>query len=116
VNPNLRACIANLAGRLSGQSVNSSVYDHTQGRHIRVSGSATIGSVSLYDHDHGAHLTGVASSLYDHVSGAQISLNLSGTRFNGYDHSSRCQYFGNIRGASVTIYDHESGRHHQYSV
>lgn len=38
MNPNLRACIANVAARLAGQSTNSTVYDRTQGKHIHVSG------------------------------------------------------------------------------
>ena len=84
MNPSLRACIASLAARLSGQSVNSAVYDHTQGRHIHVSGSASAGSVNLYEHDRGAHVTGSPSNLYDHGDGAHLTLAIQGTQLSGY--------------------------------
>jgi len=110
------ACIANIAARLSGPSVNSAVYDHTQGKHIHVSGSVSATSVNVYDHDRGAHVTGSPANLYDYGRGAHISLNLNGTRFSGYDHGSGNHYSGNINGHSVTIYDHESGQHHHFKV
>jgi hypothetical protein len=94
MNPRLRACIANLAARLSGQSVNSSVYDHTQGKHIHISGTASGGSVNLYEHERGAHVTGSPSNLYDHGEGAHISLNVQGTQLSGYDHGSGHHYSG----------------------
>ena len=116
MNPSLRACIASLAARLSGHSVNSAVYDHTQGKHIHISGSASSGSVNLYEHDRGAHVTGSPTNLYDHGEGAHISLAVQGAQISGYDHGSGYHYSGSINGHSVTIYDHESGSHHQYNV
>lgn len=116
MNPDLRACIANLAARLSGQIVNSAVYDHTQGKNIHISGTASGGSVNLYEHDRGAHVTGSASNLYDHGEGAHISIEVRGTQISGFDHGSGYDYSGNINGHSVTIYDHESGSHHHYNV
>jgi hypothetical protein len=116
MNPSLRACIANIAARLSGQSVNSVVYDHTQSKHINVTGSVTAKSVNVYDHGRGAYVTGSPTNLYDHDCGARISLNLSGTHLSGYHQGSGNRYSGDINGHSVTIYDRESGQHHRYSV
>ena len=116
MNPSLRACIANIAARLSGQSVNSAVYDHTQSKHINVTGSVSAKSVNVYDHGRGVYVTGSATNLYDHDCGDHISLNLSGTHLSGYHHGSGDHYSGDISAHSVTIYEHESGQHHRYSV
>jgi hypothetical protein len=48
---NLRACLANIVARLHGGRVNGAVYDHSQGKHIHVSGTLNGQAVSVYDHD-----------------------------------------------------------------
>ncbi|MCP5159283.1 MAG: hypothetical protein H6975_07640 [Gammaproteobacteria bacterium] len=116
MNPSLRACIANLAARLAGQTVNSTVYDHTQAKHIRISGNASAESVNLHEHDRDSYLTGPPSSLYDHVQRAHLSLVVQGTKLSGYDHGSRYHYSGDINGHSVIIFDHQSKTHHHYDV
>jgi len=116
MNPNLRACIAHVAARLSGVGVNSAVYDYSQSKHIHVSGNVSATAVNVYDHDRGAHLTGSPANLYDHGLGGHISLNLNGAQFSGYDHRSGYHYQGTINGSSVTVYDYESGQHHQFNV
>jgi hypothetical protein len=116
VNSYLRACIANIAGRLSGQPASASVYDHTQGIHIHISGTTSSTFVDVYDHARFAHINGPPANLYDHGLGTRISLVVSGTRFDGHDYGSGHQYSGNVSGSSVTIFDHESGRHHYYIV
>lgn len=98
--PNLRACIANIVAGLSNQSANSAVYDHTQGKHIHISGQISASSVNVYDHDRGSH----------------ISLTLNHSQFSGYDFGSGYHYSGSINGNAVVIYDHESGAHHHFNV
>jgi len=116
MNASLRACIASIAARATDHTMNSSVYDHSQGKHVHVSGDASTDAVNVYDHDRSRYVTGTLPSLYDHAGGRYISLDLNGTQFSGYDHASGRYYSGNISGNSVTIYDHETGRHHHYSV
>jgi hypothetical protein len=55
MNPNLRACVANIVARLNGQGINSAVYDHTQGKHIHVTGNVNGQSVTIYDHESAEH-------------------------------------------------------------
>ena len=116
MNPSLRACIANIAGRLSGQRGIASVYDHTRGIHIYISGTATSEFVDVYDHARFAHINGPPASLYDHGLRTRISLTVGGLRFDGHDYGSGHQYSGNVSESSVTIFDHESGRHHYYVI
>jgi hypothetical protein len=116
MNASLRACIANIAAQLAGQNTSGTVYDHTQNKHVSVSGSVTGTSVNLYDHDRGCHVSGSPSNLYDHGEGNHLSLTMQGMRFDGYDHGSAWHYSGDISGSSVTIYDHETAEHHHYSV
>ncbi len=96
MNNNLRTCIASLVVRLTSKQDHSTVCDQAQGKHIRVAGSASSSSVSIYDHERGAHISGSLKNLYDHGSGYH--------------------YSGNVSGGSVTIYDQQSGQHYQYTV
>ena len=114
--PNLRACIANVAARLNGGDVNGAVYDHTQGKHIPVSGSVGDAAVNVFDHERRAHVTGSAPNLYDHGTRRHVSLVMNGATFTGFDHFSGLNYSGRINGCAVTIFDYESGRHHQFTV
>ena len=114
--PNLRACLANVAARLNGTRVDAAVFDHTQGKRVRLSGSVASGAVNVYDHGRSAHITGSAPNLYDHGTRRHVSLVMNGTTFTGYDHFSGLHYSGRINGSAVTIFDHESGRHHQFTV
>lgn len=116
MNANLRACVAHLVGRLSGQPVSPAVYDHSQKKSISVSGSVSMGNVALYDHSRNAHLTGTVSNLYDHGEQSHLSLTVKDTTFEGHDHKSGCHFSGSINGQSVVIYDHESSQHHQYNI
>jgi hypothetical protein len=116
MNANLRACIANIAAQLRGVAVGGAVYDHSQGKHIHVSGNASRSAVNVYDHDRGEHISGAPPNLYDHGLGNHVSLSVRSNQFNGYDHDSGSHYSGTINGSSVTIYDHEDGQHHHYSV
>ena len=116
MNANLRVCLAHLVARLTNQAANSAVYDHTQGKHIHISGNVSSTAVNIYDHDRGAHVSGTLTNLYDHGTGAHVSLSVNGAQFNGYDYGSGCHYSGNINGSSATIYDYETGQHHYYGV
>jgi hypothetical protein len=116
MNPGLRAVIANIAARLAGQNVNSAVYDHTQGKHIHVSGNISATSVAIYDHDRNDHISGTHTNLYDHNLNAHLSLNMNGSHFTGYDYGSGFHYSGHINCHLVTIFDNENNQHHQYTV
>lgn len=114
--PNLRACLASVAARLNGMHVDGAVFDHTQGKRVRLSGSVGPDAVNVYDHDRSAHVTGSAPNLYDHGTRRPVSLVMNGAIFTGFDHFSGLHYSGRIHGSAVTIFDHETGRHHQFTV
>ncbi|MBY0411557.1 MAG: hypothetical protein K2Q97_15885 [Burkholderiaceae bacterium] len=116
MNHSLRACIANIAARLTGHSTNSAVYCYTQGKHISVSGTVTSSAVNIYDYDRGAHVSGSPTNLYDYGGGAHITLEINGNDFKGYDYGSGNHYSGKINGQSVQVYDYETGQHHSFTV
>lgn len=116
MHPNTRALVAAATIRLVGGGGNvSAVYDYSRSRLILISGSATIGNVSLYDHDRGCHFSGSGNSLYDYGRGCHIKLQVNGTNFSGYDYGDGNHFSGKVRGNSVSIYDYGESSHFNYS-
>lgn len=116
MNPHLQACIAYIAARLSGRPVKDTVHDRAQGQRLRISGEVGADGVQIYDHARHVRLSGPPNALFDHGSGAFVSLKLDGTRFSGRDQRSQTSYSGSIQGGTVTIFDQRSGQRFQYEV
>lgn len=116
IDANLRACIASIAARLTGQSTSSAVYDYTQRRHIHAPGAVSEEAVNVYHHERGAHVSGTPASLYDHRLGVHVSLARDGMTFRGHDFGSNRDFRATVVGSIVTIEDDETGRRHCYGV
>jgi hypothetical protein len=117
MHPNTRALVAVVAARLvSGHGTAGAVYDHSQSRHILVSGTVSGGQVALYDHDRGCHFSGSGGGYYDHGRGVHVSLQVNGSNFSGYDHGDGHHFSGSVSGNAVSIYDHGESSHFHYSV
>jgi hypothetical protein len=90
MKPNTRAFSICAAGALISGRKPASVYDHTQGGYITISGSTDGRSVQLYDYDEGAHFSGNSNgkqfSFYHYSDGFHVSLTLNGDQFSGYDY------------------------------
>ncbi|WP_417764906.1 hypothetical protein [Shewanella chilikensis] len=113
MNPNVKACIAYIAGSaISGKSP-SSVYDYAQGKHISISGSVSATQANIYDYDRGCHIQGQLSNLYDYGVGSHIQLKISGNNFSGYDYDSGSHFSGQVSGGSISM--HADG-HSSYSI
>ncbi len=116
VDPNTRACIAVVAiSRVSGVSP-SSVYDHSQSRHITISGSVHENNVSLYDHGRGCHFSGSMPNLYDYGRSTHVLLEINGHQLSGYDYGDGHHYSGTVSGSAASTYDHGLGQHFHYSM
>jgi hypothetical protein len=117
MHPNTRALVAVVAARLvSGDGDVGAVYDHSQSRHILVSGSVSGGQVALYDHDRGCHFSGSGGGYYDHGRGVHVSLQVNGNNVSGYDHDASHHFSGSVSANAVSIYDHGESSHFHYSV
>ena len=116
MHPNTRALVASAALRIVGGGGNvGAIYDYSTSRHIQISGSATSGKVSLYDHDRGCHVSGSGTHLYDYGSGCHINLQINGTNFSGYDYGDGDHFSGTVKGNSVSVYDYGESSHFNYS-
>ena len=120
MRPNVRACLACVAGRLISGRTASSVHDCSASRHIPISGDVDDCKVSVYDHERGCAFSGSGSSgdfsLYHYGDRHQVSLKIDGDQFTGYDYGSMCHFEGGVSGRSITLYDYGSGAYHSYSL
>jgi hypothetical protein len=116
----VRAWIAFVLGRAVSSATALGVYDHTARHHRTITGLLNRGSVSVFDHNRSAHVTGTGSdtqfSLYDHDRRAYVSLTISGTTFNGFDNGEARTFSGRVNGHVVWIYDHADATWSQFSV
>lgn len=115
MNSNTKACVAFIVATHSG-ATKSSVYDHSQGKHIHISGTVTPYAVNIYDHDRGCHFGGDIGNLYDYGRLAHISLTINLNQFSGFDYGDGHHYSGSINESTVSIYDYGFGEYFNYSV
>jgi hypothetical protein len=119
MKPRTRACVAFIAGSFITGKPLRSVYDHGQGKHINFSGSIQKGTVNVYDHDAGCHISGNVDqsklALFHHGNTKHLNIDINGSQFNGYDYDTG-HFQGTVNGASVTIFDHGEGAHFSYSL
>ena len=120
MKPNVRACVAYVAGSLISGRSSSSVYDYSQGKHISISGSVDARAVNIYDHDQGCNFGGNGSngdfSLYHYGDSHHVSLKIQGNNFNGYDYGHSCHFSGTVNAGNISLYDYETGSHFNYSL
>jgi hypothetical protein len=115
MDSNTKACIAFVVASHQGARKNS-VYDHSQGKYIQITGAVTSNEANIYDHDRGCHFSGSISNLYDYGRSAHVSLNMNLNQFNGFDYGDGHHYSGTINGSSVSIYDHGLGEYFSYTL
>jgi hypothetical protein len=115
MKPNVRAIVAAAAKSAIGGKNPTSIYDHSVGKYVTISGNVSNGLIDLYDHDTGCHFGGNLPSLYHYGVKSHIDLKISGTSFDGYDYDTRNHFSGSLSGSSVSIYDYEVGKHFSYS-
>jgi hypothetical protein len=98
--PEVRRAVAMVAARLiSGRSAGT-IYDFAQLSHFHISGSVG-SSISLYDHDARAHITGSPSQFFHHSENCHVQLNVSGKNFTGFDFGTSSHFTGSVSGSNV---------------
>jgi hypothetical protein len=120
MNPNIRACIAYIAGCLVSRQNASSVYDYVQSKHILISGTIDESKIEIYDHDRGCHFSGNKSgnkfSLYHNGDSHFVDFSLNGTKFEGFDYENSSHYSGEVNGKTISVYDNGTSSFFNYSI
>src|SRR5690349_15774686 len=95
---NGRAAIAYIAGRLISGLSSNTVYDYSQSKYVRISGTVQPGIVRVFDHDNQAHISGSGNgtkfSLFHYEEGSHIDLTISERSFKGYDYGTGSHFQG----------------------
>lgn len=112
---NARAAVAFIVAKVISNIYSNSVYDYSQSSHLMFSGTVSKGSVNIYSHKEGCHISGSLNSLYHFGNSNHFTLNIKGTRFDGYDFDTKNHFNGSVNGGSISIYDFGTSEYHQYT-
>jgi hypothetical protein len=120
MEPNVRACVAYIAGRLILRVGSACIYDHAQYMHVELIGTVTRRRVNVYDCRRGCVISGKSKEkqflLYHSGHNHYLSLKLAKDSFKGYDHGKSCHFWGNVKGNVINLYDHGTGAWFKYSL
>lgn len=110
---NKRTCFALIAASLVNKTQYNNVYDYQQDKTITVSSTDCN---SFYDHNRGGNISGNASSMFDHVTGTHVSINLNGNTVNCFDSESSSHVDFTVKGNNVSAFDFETSFYYNYSI
>lgn len=122
MNPNTRACIVYVAGRIILKTKASSVTDFDQGKILIIDGEVEENKVEIYDFDRNCNfcgeLQGNTWDLYDYGDSYhnRITLEFSARQFEGYDYGASCNFSGDVDGDDVSLYDFGESRMFLYNI
>lgn len=111
-----RACVAYVAGRLVSGVETGSIYDHSESKHVSISGEVYSKRIAVYDYGRNCHFSGNPPNLFDYGTSSHLTLNVEGARFDGYDFHGKSHFSGSVSGGNVDVYDFAESRHFSYSI
>jgi hypothetical protein len=118
MTPNMRACIAFIAGSIVQKRQFSAVYDQAEGMVRRLTGTFSSGNIDVIDHSDGSTLMGMMSgqtaSFFHSVANCSISLQFNGAQFTGHDGATGRNFNGSVQGGGVRLYDYDEGKYFSY--
>ena len=114
MHENTRACVAYVALKPSGFSLNA-VYDYLKSKYISIDGTVTETKVNIYDYDRSCYFGGDGKSLYDYGLSSYVDFELKGKSFEGYDYKSSNYFSGTISGSNVSLYDYATSKYYEFS-
>jgi hypothetical protein len=120
MNPNTRACIAYVAGRLISKKEASSVTDFDRGKILIVDGEVQENKVEIYDFDSKCNFCGEGKgntwNLYDYGGSHNITLKISAKQFEGYDYGASCNFSGDVDDDNVSLHDYGESKMFLYNI
>ncbi len=118
MTPNMRACIAFVAGSIVMNKPFSAVYDQADGGGRRMDGRFAAGNIDVVDQSDGSTLMGMMSgqtaSFYHSTANCSISLQFNGTQFTGHDGGTGRNFNGSVQNDGVRLYDYDEGKYFSY--
>jgi hypothetical protein len=116
MEPHTRRAVVYLAELLSGRKPNW-VYDYSESMFATFRGRVSGTRVDAFDHDSGAHLTGVNGTYFHHGNMQYLTLKLNGDRtFSGYDYASSSHFLGRFKGSAIELYDYGAARYFSFTT
>lgn len=114
--PHTRAMIATAAHAfVNGRKV-AGVYDHSEGKHLRIAAEARGEHLQGFDGDRSARFGGTLPELRDTGDGAQVYMEIDGTTARGFDRGSVSHFTAEVAERSVQLYDHSRGEWFAFGV
>ena len=110
---NKRTCFALIAASLVNKIQYNNVNDCQHAKTITVSST---NCSNFYDHNRGGYISGNGSSMFDHVTGTHVSINLNGNTVNCFDFESSNHINFTVNGNNVSAFDFETSSHYNYSI
>jgi hypothetical protein len=116
MQPHTRALIAvSTHAIITGKKI-VGIYDHAEGRHLRIAAECRGNRLQALDGDRRARFGGTLPELYDEGDAAFVSLETDGVRASGYDWASSGFYTAEVAERQVQIYDHSESAWFTFDV
>jgi len=120
MNPNSRAVIAYIAGRLVTGFHSNSVFDYSQSKYLQITGTVAAGIVQVFDYEDQANISGSGNgtnfSLFHYGEGSHITLNILRPNFKGFDYGTGSHFQGSVQGRIIQLFDFSTGEYYQYQI
>lgn len=101
-----RAMIAASAhAAVTGKKV-AGIYDHAEGRELRIAAECRGNRLQGFDGDRSVKFGGSLPELYDEGAKVFVSMTVEGTKVRGYDRGSEGFYEADVSERLVQLYDH----------
>ncbi len=120
MKPNVRTCIAYIAGCLLTKKTFVKVLDQSRNNTIEMTGGFERDNIDVLEHGSGSKILGLAigrdASFTHYGENITITLTLKGDSFTGFDGGSNKGFNGTLMGRSVKLYDYDDAKHYYYSL
>ena len=107
--PHTRAMIAAAAHALVGRRKVAGVYDHSEGKHLRIAAEAQGEHLQGFDGDRSVRFGGTLPELREAGAGAQVHMEVDGATVRGFDRGSSSAFTADVAERLVQLYDHGRG-------
>lgn len=116
MSPHIRAMVAATAHAfVIGKKV-AGLYDHMDGRHLRIAAESRGEHLQGYDGDRDVRFGGTLPEIREAGGSAQLHGVVKGTTVGGYDRSSSSHFTAEVVERFVQLYDHDEGAWFAYDV
>jgi len=116
MNPDLRTCIAYVAGCLITGTTPHQVFDKARNLRVRMKGSIKGGVVEVFDYERNCKFMGSLPTLFDFGTDTAFSLEISGKNFSGRDKHAEQYIAGTVEGKRIKLHDYGQARDFYYEL